>query len=67
MANRTDIQGGGHKPRFTDIQGGGRKPRLTDIQGGGRTSKVLAQLITFIVPMMVMAAAIIRFTDIQVG
>ena len=55
MANRTDIQGGGRKPRFTDIQ------------GGGRTSKVLAQLITFIVPMMVMAAAIIRFTDIQVG
>ena len=52
----------------TDIQGGGRKPRGTDIQGGGRTAKLLAQLTTFTVPVMVAAAVIIHFvTDIQGG
>lgn len=51
----------------TDIQGGGRKPRGTDIQGGGRTAKLLAQLVTVIVPVMFALTVIIRLTDIQGG
>lgn len=52
----------------TDIQGGGRKPRSTDIQGGGRTPKLLAQLVTLAVPVMIAAAVIIHYvTDIQGG
>lgn len=52
----------------TDIQGGGRKPQKTDIQGGGRIAKLLALVVTFTVPAMIVGAVIIHYvTDIQGG
>lgn len=61
MANRTDIQGGGRKPRFTDIQGGGRTAKLL------APRKVFEVLLEMIFVFTLFRSVVIRCTDIQGG